>query len=346
MKLLCQQIKLVYQFKNWIMMKKFKNASLMLLIALMIPSAVFAQAQKDGSEVIGRWNLTITMEDQQLQNLGLFRHGLMSSEGFPGWLEVKKSGFSTLVGYYVGYEGSARPISEVHFDSKAQKYHFTIPPQWMDIDDIYFEFTLKDNKLSGTKVLKGNKLKWTGVRAPSLTRTEPPVWGSPKNLLDNNLSRWIIPDNNKFRMNNGVLVNTEVGGNLVTKEKFNDFKLSVEFRYPEGSNSGIYLRGRYELQIEDSPSVSDISIGGIYGFIEPAYYAGAKPGEWQTFEVTLVGRHITVVHNGIETISNRPIPGITGGSLDSREGEPGPIMIQGDHGPVEFRKFTITPTVN
>jgi hypothetical protein len=206
--------------------------------------------------------------------------------------------------------------------------------------------TLKDNTLTGHKVLKGNKLKWTGVRAPSLTREEPAVWGSPKNLLDNNLSRWIIPDNNKFKMVNGVLVNSEVGGNLVTNEKFNDFKLSVEFRYPKGSNSGIYLRGRYELQIEDSPAVSDISIGGIYGFIEPALYAGAKPGEWQTFEVTLVGRHITVVHNGIETISNRPIPGITGGSLNSHEGEPGPIMIQGDHGPVEFRKFTITPANN
>jgi hypothetical protein len=347
MKILFQKIKIVYQLKIWIMMKKFKKACLMLLITLMIPSSMFAQAPKDGSGVIGRWNLTITIEDQQLQNLGLFRHGLMSTEGFPGWLEVKKSGFSTLVGSYVGYEGSARPISEVHFDPKEQKYHFTIPPQWMEIEDIYFEFTLKDNVLTGHKVLKGNKLKWTGVRAPSLTRKEPPVWGNPKNLLDNNMSRWIIPNNNKFKMVNGVLVNTEVGGNLVTKEKFNDFKLSVEFRYPEGSNSGIYLRGRYELQIVDSVDViNDVSIGSIYGFIEPAFNAGAKPNEWQTYELTLVGRHLTLVHNGVEVISNRPIPGITGGSLDSREGEPGPIMIQGDHGAVEFRKFVITPAVN
>ncbi|MFW6371695.1 MAG: 3-keto-disaccharide hydrolase, partial [Bacteroidota bacterium] len=253
------------------------------------------------------------------------------------------SGFSTLVGSYVGYEGSARPVAEVHYDAKEDKYHFTIPPQWMDIDDIYFEFTLQDDKLTGYKVLDGNKLKFTGVRAPSLVREEPPVWGTPKNLLDPNLTSWIIPDNNQFRMEDGVLVNKEVGGNLISKEKFNDFKLSVEFRYPEGSNSGIYLRGRYELQIEDSKSVSDISIGGIYGFIQPAFDAGAKPNEWQTYEVTLVGRHVTVVHNGIEVISSRPIPGITGGSLNSNEGEPGPIMIQGDHGPVEFRKFVITP---
>jgi hypothetical protein len=327
-------------------MKSLRKALFLFALTFIFHAFAFAQVSKDGSEVIGRWNLTITIEDQQLQNLGLFRHGLMSTEGFPGWLEVKKSGFSTLVGYYVGYEGSARPISEVHYSPQEQKYHFTIPPQWMDIEDIRFEFTLKDNTLTGFKVLDGNKLQWTGVRAPSLTREVPPVWGSPKNLLDNNMSRWIIPDNNMFRMVDGVLVNSEVGGNLVTKEKFDDFKLSVEFRYPEGSNSGIYLRGRYEVQIEDSPEVSDISIGGIYGFIEPAFDAGAKPGEWQTYEITLVGRHVTIVHNGIEVISNRPIPGITGGSLDSREGEPGPVMIQGDHGPVEFRKFVITPAVN
>ncbi len=324
-------------------MNTLKNAFLPLLFILIFQAPVFAQEANDGSEVIGRWDLTITIEDEQLENLGLFRHGLMNTEGFPGWLEVTKSGFSTLVGRYVGYEGSARPIAEVHYDAKEQKYSFTIPPQWMDIDDIYFEFTLKDNKLSGYKVLDGNKLQFTGVRQPSLTREEPPVWVNTKNLLDENMSSWIIPDNNQFRMEKGILVNKGVGGNLITKEKFDDFKLSVEFRYPEGSNSGIYLRGRYEMQIVDSLAVSDITTGGIYGFIAPAFYAGAKPNEWQSFEITLVGRHLTLVHNGIEVISNRPIPGITGGSLNSNEGEPGPIMIQGDHGAVEFRKFVITP---
>jgi hypothetical protein len=306
-----------------------------------------AQRVESESPLIGRWDLTINMEEDQLKNLGIFRHGLMASDGFPGWLEVKLSGLSTLVGYYVGYEGSARPIAEVHYSADEDKYHFTIPPQWMDIDDIYFEFTLKDDKLSGYQVLDGNKLKFTGVRAPSLTRSEPPVWGNPVNLLTTNMDRWIIPENNKFVMMDGIMVNKETGGNLITKQKFNDFKLSIEFKYPEGSNSGIYLRGRHELQIEDSKGRTDkVSIGGIYGFIEPSVYAAKKPGEWQTYEITLVGRHVTVVLNGIEVISNRPIPGITGGSLDSNEGEPGPIMIQGDHGPVEFRKFSITPSMN
>lgn len=329
-------------------MKKLGKTLLLLVLTLTIYTSGRAQSPVPGSEVIGRWNLTIVIEGDDLEDLGLFRHGLMDATGFPGWLEVKLSGFSTLVGYYVGYEGSARPISEVHYSPETGKYSFTIPPQWMDIDDIYFEFSLEDDKLSGYKMLDGHKLQWTGVRAPSLVREKPTVWGNPKNLLDDNLSRWIIPANNKFRMVDGVLVNTETGGNLVTNEKFDDFKLSVEFRYPEGSNSGIYLRGRYEVQIEDSPvnKTSPVSIGGVYGFIEPAVYAAKKAGEWQTYEITLVGRNVTVVHNGVEVISNRPIPGITGGSLDSNEGNPGPIMIQGDHGPVEFRKFVITPAVN
>lgn len=328
-------------------MKNLKIISFLFVFALIGFGPAQAQRVESDSDVIGKWDLTITMEEAQLEKLGIFRHGLMASDGFPGWLEIKLSGFSTLVGYYVGYEGSARPIAEVHYSADTKKYHFTIPPQWMDIEDIYFEFTLKDDVLTGYKMLDGNKLKWTGVRAPSLERKESPIWGNPINLLTDNMERWIIPQNNKFQMIDGVMVNTDKGGNLITNQKFNDFKISAEFRYPEGSNSGIYLRGRYELQIEDSKGrADDVSIGGIYGFIAPSVNAAKKPGEWQTLEITLVGRHVTIVLNGIEVVSNRPIPGITGGSLDSNEGEPGPIMIQGDHGPVQFRKFVVTPSVN
>lgn len=328
-------------------MKNLKIILFLIVFTIVGFNTLQAQRVESDSPLIGKWDLTIMIEEDQMENLGLFRHGLMSSEGFPGWLQVKLSGFSTLVGYYVGYEGSARPIAEVKYDAKKDKYHFTIPPQWMDIDDLYFEFTLKDDKLEGYQMLDGNKLKFTGVRAPSLERKEPPVWGNPINLLTENMDRWIIPDNNKFKMVDGILVNPEKGGNLITTQKFNDFKLSIEFRIPEGSNSGIYLRGRHELQIEDSKGrADDVSIGGIYGFIAPAVNAAKKPGEWQSYEVTLVGRHVTVVLNGVEVVSNRPIPGITGGSLDSKEGEPGPIMIQGDHGPIDFRKFVITPSVN
>jgi hypothetical protein len=339
-------LEILSNFKTYNMKASIKTMLLLALSVIMYSSA-FSQPAADGSDIIGRWNLTIMLEDKGEEEPGLFRHGLMDTRGFPGWLEVRRSGFSKLIGYYVGYEGSARPISEVIYNAQEQKYHFTIPPQWMDVEDIYFEFRLQDNQLTGSKVLDGNTLYWSGVRAPSLKREHPPVWGTPKNLLDATMSQWIIPENNKFRMVDGVLVNEEVGGNLVTKDRFDDFKLSVEFRYPQGSNSGIYLRGRYEVQIEDNygRETNDLMIGGIYGFIEPSVIAAKPAGEWQTYEITLVGRHVTVVHNGIEVICNRPIPGITGGSLDSNEGEPGPIMLQGDHGPIDFRKIVITPAV-
>jgi len=328
-------------------MNKLKPIILLIAIALTAFGPVQAQRVESDSPLIGKWDLTINMTPAQIESLGLFRHGLMSSDGFPGWLMVKLSGFSTLTGYYVGYEGSARPVAEFIYDEKTDKYHFTIPPQWMDIEDLYFEFSLKDDKLTGYQMLAGQKLEWTGVRAPSLERTEPPIWGNPVDLITETMDKWIIPANCKFQMIDGVMVNTESGGNLVSIQKFEDFKLHVEFRYPAGSNSGIYLRGRHELQIEDSKGrTDDVSIGGIYGFIAPAVYAAKKPGEWQTYDVTLVGRHVTVMLNGIEVISNRPIPGITGGSLDSKEGEPGPFQIQGDHGPVEFRSFVVTPAVN
>ena len=128
-------------------MKGYKVLFLLIVFTTFGISNLQAQRVESDSPLIGKWDLTIMMDDNQIENLGLFRHGLMSSDGFPGWLQVKLSGFSTLVGYYVGYEGSARPIAEVHYDQKKDKFHFTIPPQWMDIDDIYFEFTLKDDRL-------------------------------------------------------------------------------------------------------------------------------------------------------------------------------------------------------
>lgn len=314
-------------------MLSLKKLNFIFFILFLTAGVTALQAQIPGSEAAGRWDITIDTPDGEQ----------------PAWLEIEISGVSALVGRYVGPSGSARPISEVIYSEKEETYRFTIPPQWNQGADLGFEFTLQDKKIKGwTTGPEGNKFEWTGVRAPALEGEGEPEWGEAVQLLDRNLSKWVIPENSQFEMEDGVMVNKKSGGNLITKEEFDDFKLHVEFRYPEGSNSGIYLRGRYEVQIIDSYGMEPEShlLGGIYGFIDPSVNAAKEAGEWQSYDITLTGRLVTVELNGTEVICNRPIPGITGGAIDSREGEPGPIMIQGDHGPVEFRNITITPAVN
>jgi hypothetical protein len=100
------------------------------------------------------------------------------------------------------------------------------------------------------------------------------------------------------------------------------------------------------VQIEDSPAdahPSSVLYSGVYGFLTPSEIAATGPNTWQSYDITLIGRMVTIVVNGKTVINNQEIPGITGGALDSNEGEPGPIYIQGDHGPIEFRKIVITP---
>jgi hypothetical protein len=187
----------------------------------------------------------------------------------------------------------------------------------------------------------------TAVRAPKLIRTDEIEWSKRRSLFDGKtLAQW-KPINtevqNQWEAKDGLLVNPQSGVNLVSEEQFTDFKLHIEARYPEQSNSGIYLRGRYEVQIEDSygKEPSSILFGGIYGFLTPNEIAALKAGEWQVFDITLVGRRVSIVANGKAVISDQIIPGITGGAIDSNEGNPGPLMLQGDHGIVEFRNITI-----
>jgi hypothetical protein len=301
------------------------------LLFYMVLSGMSANAQPGTQPIIGRWDLTVDKGGQPV----------------PAWLEVKLSGLSTLVGYFVGDEGSARPISKVTFDKG--KVTFSIPPQWeLSVRDMVFEGTVENDKLTGfiTTPL-GARLAFTGERAPSLTRMNPPVWGEPVAIFNGrDLEGWYAQKpNNQWIAENGILKSPKSGSNLITTQKFDDFKLHMEFRYPAGSNSGVYLRGRYELQIIDSKGLepSSIYMGGIYGFLTPNENVAKSPGEWQTYDITLIGRRVTVEANAKTIICDQIIPGITGGALDSREGEPGPLLLQGDHGPVEFRNIIVTP---
>ena len=291
------------------------------------------QARAADASIEGRWDMTIDYEGKK----------------FPSWLEVNHSGNKRLVGQYVGITGSARPVSIIHFTDN--KISFSLPPQWEEEDhDLSFEGVLQGDSLVGTMVAaNGKTYHWTGQRAPSLRRSKSPVWGQPVHLFNGkNLDGWKALGENQWVAENGVLKSPRSGANLITEKKFNDFKLHIEFRYPKGSNSGVYLRGRYEVQITDSkglPTLKD-QLGAVYGFISPTEMAAKNPGEWQTYDITLVGRMINVVANGKTIICNQEIPGITGGALDSNEGEPGPLYIQGDHGPIEYRNIILTPAKN
>ena len=286
--------------------------------------------------VQGRWDIEVLESDGRRA---------------PSWLEIKRSGHSSLVGQYVGQFGSARPISKI--EVKGDHIEFTIPPQWewnSPTVDVHVTAKLDGATLRGTVSDKNGKLsQWQGTRAPLLKRTAKPQWGKPIVLFDGkSLEGWKAQDGTGtggWRLKDGTLANEKPGDNLMTTQKFTDFQLHAEFRYPSGSNSGIYLRGRYEMQIEDNFGKEPEShyIGGIYGFLTPSSNPAKPAGEWQVADITLVGRHVSVTLNGEKIIENQEIPGITGGAIDSKEGDPGSLLIQGDHGKVQFRNIVIVP---
>jgi hypothetical protein len=308
--------------------------ALLFLVNVVAPAGANDSSPKqEVGSVIGRWDLKV--------------HG--PDEDYPAWLEVRKSGFRTLVGSFVGRFGSARPIAKVEWDNSHLR--FAIPPQWESgSNDLIFEGQLADGVLRGTMTdEKARRLSWEGCRAPDLKRASPPRWGEPIELFNGrDLTGWKPRSQgvkNGWLVRDGVLSNANPGNDLLTERTFTDFQLRGEFRYPKRSNSGIYLRGRYEVQIEDNfgEEPECHKIGGVYGFLTPCLNMAKKAGEWQTLEITLIGRQVTIVLNGERVIDRQTIPGITGGALDSDEGRPGPILLQGDHGRVEFRKITLIP---
>ncbi len=296
-------------------------------ILFLSATSVFAQ---NINPLEGRWDLEMEFKGKTV----------------PSWLEIRHSGVQTLVGRFVFAFGSARPIAEVVVTEEG--FNFSIPPQWEpEGEDMKFEGKLDGNTLKGTmRYTDGSIVNWKGVKSPKLDYNANPEWDKPISLFNGkDMTGWHTNDANQWLVKEGILISPKSGANLISDEKFMDFKLHTEFRYPEGSNSGIYLRGRYEVQIADNIGLDpmDIYFGGVYGFLEPNENAAKAPGEWQTYDITLIGRRVTIVANGKTIIQDQTIPGITGGALDSREWQPGSFFIQGDHGPVEFRSFVVTP---
>jgi hypothetical protein len=193
--------------------------------------------------------------------------------------------------------------------------------------------------------------------APDLSNVK---YGTPITLFNGkDLTGWkLIEENRKngWSVKDGILTNDPVQeegkphvsyGNLRTDQTFEDFNLKLEVNVPAESNSGVYLRGMYEIQVLDSykQPLDSHNMGALYSRITPSVSAEKPAGTWQKLDITLCDRHVTVILNGTKIIDNQPIYGPTGGAMQSDVNAAGPIYLQGDHGKVEYRDIVLTPIV-
>lgn len=308
-------------------MKKFGA-----LCALVAALALTIQAQ-NADAILGRWDVTVKAAD---------------GRSFPSWFEIRLRKEGELMASFVGQFGSMRYATKAEY--KDGQLTIAIPKQYEQAPaELVFTGKLDGDKLSGTTTDENGKtIQWSAVRAPALLTTKSVTWGKPIQLFNGkDVTGWKTRGGRYdgcWSVTDGILSNKTPCADLLSEQRFGDFKLHVEFQVPAKGNSGVYLRGRYEVQISDiAGQVTDsLRMGSVYGFLKPQVNAAKGPGEWQTMDITFIGRKVTVILNGQTIIDNETIPGITGGALDSDEAAPGPIMLQGDHTKVMYRKVEIT----
>jgi hypothetical protein len=286
-------------------------------------SAAAAFGQGAGNPVVGRWDFN-----------------LPGPRGGAVWLGVtQKAG-----AFDVWYQPSGGNVLQLKdFTVTGSHIRVAINPSTT------WELDAAGDKISGVQKRGEASTPLSGARAPALDRKEPAAWTTPEPLFNGrNLDGWTpIGDvaNSHWVVKDGLLVNEEKGANLKSDRTFDDLKAHFEVKCPDGGNSGFYLRGRYEVQIEYEPlseNPPERRIGSIYGRITPKDIP-RTPGQWETFDVMLVGRTVTITRNGVLTVDHQEIEGITGGALDANEGEPGPFYLQGDHtGGLSFRNITVS----
>jgi hypothetical protein len=315
----------------------------LLLLTLLLPLGIYhgmnlqtapsANAPDAVKPFLGRWDLNIKTP-----------HAVL-----PSWIEVSEEQGQPKV-VMVGVSEHATPLAKVEI--KEGEIEFLSPKEEEGFaQDTTFKGKRVGSQLVGTASGPGGmSWTWTGHRAPSLKRAAAPKWGTPVTLFDGkDFTGWKFSDPKgakTWTIEGGTLVSNGHGPEIITSAKFEDFKLHLEFNCGAKANSGVYLRGRYEVQIETDSVQEPPShhTGGIYGFLDPTPEQPRKPGVWQSYDITLLGRTVTVVQNGKTIIDRKEIPGITGGALDSHEELPGPIYLQGsEEGRVAFRNIVITP---
>ena len=292
--------------------------------------------------------------------------------GGPGWLGVTEKDGSLDAAILWG-GGSVKPVTSVKVENdrlvitrvqaqrrgpdKGKKITETITAT-LSGDDLEL-VTVKarpDGKEFG-------RAEFTGKCTPPLP-TKPDLsrvkFGAPIELFNGkDLSGWqalSLKAAMGWSVEDGVLINRthhNEGGprkahtNIRTEREFDDFNLTLEARTLKGSNSGVYLRGIYEVQVLESYGrpVDSHNMGAIYSRITPSVAAEKPIGEWQTLDITLVDRHVTVILNGKTIIDNQPLLGCTGGALWSDPLRPGPIYLQGNHSDIDFRNLVLRPVV-
>ena len=305
----------------------------LLVFLLVVMCAPIGLAQKN--PFVGKWNIT----------------GRPPHDSYVYWLEVKEES-GKLSAMFLNRGGSPVPVEGIKLTG--EELTFNLPGRsGRPLPEVQL-------KAAGEKITGSLK---SGDQTIILAGSRPPKWrdynanarhtfGKPVDLFDGkSLDAWTVQNREKpmdWRIEDGVMTNATHGNNLVSKEKFQDFKIQAEYKLEKGSNSGIYIRGRYELQVLDDYGKEPESHGhmAIYARKAPDLNASKPAGEWQSMEATVVGNRVTVLLNGKKVHDNAVIQGITGGALDVNETEPGPVMIQGDHERVWFRKVTVTPIVN
>jgi hypothetical protein len=280
----------------------------------------------------GRWDITVKNEPHRRA----------------WWLEVEGAGGAGIHGRFVGFPGGdMKTIQKLWIDSGVLKFTWDSPDGKTHLN---YAARLVQGKLEGTVQPGQFGDQWTGVRAPAIDEKDGAAWkeGKPVEVFNGkDLAGWhgVMPGQSLgWAVENGILKSPGHANNLESDAKFWNFKLHVEYRLVAHSNSGIGLRGRYEVQIlEDYGKQPDThSNGSLYSRVAPRVNPSKPVGEWQTDDIRLVGRNLTVVVNGQEVVKT-VVEGLTAMAVDAHEGQPGTIMLQGDHEAVEFRKVTLTP---
>jgi hypothetical protein len=299
----------------------------------MVALAVTA-AKADSKAFLGRWNLVGTAPD----STGVY------------WLEVKEEG-GQLSGMFLNRGGS--PVKLAAIEVKADELVFTTAAPEGRTGQT-FRLRRKGSGLEGSTTAGERTIPLAGARPPAwkaANANATHTYGKPVELFDGkSLDTWglqIATRPSGWSIVDGAMTNEKGANNLVSKQTFKDFKIQAEYKIEPGSNSGIYLRGRYELQVLDDYGKAPESHGhmAIYAWVAPAVNATRPASEWQAMEAVIVGNKVTVTLNGQKVHDNATIQAVTGGALDAHEDQPGPIMLQGDHGKVWYRKVTVTPIV-